>query len=186
MRALGYPARKGLLAERIDELAPGERRVRAKSSTYADGRKIDAVVDMETRSGRGADVAADHGVERAVIYKWKRGLLGMGKTGSFSDFELSDDPLLLKAQVVGLQWEVRRLGLRKDILQGVADILKKETGADPAKRLTNREKSVLASNLRGEWGLKAVLGELGLPGRAANISSRRWRAMTGIAIYARP
>lgn len=163
MRALGYPARKGLLAEWIDELAPGERRVRAKSSTYADGRKIDAVVDMETRSGRGADVAADHGVERAVIYKWKRGLLGMGKTGSFSDFKLSDDPVLLKAQVVELQREVRRLRLQKDILQGVADILKKETGADPAKRLTNREKSVLASNLRGEWGLKAVLGELGLP-----------------------
>lgn len=125
MRALGYPARKGLLAEWIDELAPGERRVRAKSSTYADGRKIDAVVDMETRSGRGADVAADHGVERAVIYKWKRGLLGMGKTGSFSDFELSDDPALLKAQVVELQREVRRLRLQKDILQGVADILKK-------------------------------------------------------------
>ena len=63
--------------------------------------------------------------KRAVIYKWKRGLLGMGKTGSFSDFELSDDPVLLKAQVVELQREVRRLRLQKDILQGVADILKK-------------------------------------------------------------
>lgn len=41
MGALGHPARKGLLAEWIDELAPGERRVRAKGSTYADGRKID-------------------------------------------------------------------------------------------------------------------------------------------------
>lgn len=49
----------------------------------------------------------------------------MGKTGSFSDFELSDDPVLLKAQVVELQREVRRLRLQKDILQGVADILKK-------------------------------------------------------------
>lgn len=39
--ALGHPARKGLFAEWIDELAPGERRVRAKGSTYADGRKID-------------------------------------------------------------------------------------------------------------------------------------------------
>ena len=41
MGALRHPARKGLLAEWIDELAPGERRVRAKGSTYADGRKID-------------------------------------------------------------------------------------------------------------------------------------------------
>lgn len=29
--------------------------------------------------------------------------------------------------------------------------------------MTNREKSVFASNLRDKWGLKAVLGELGLP-----------------------
>ena len=163
MGALGHPARKGLLAERIDKLAPGERKVRAKGSTYTDGQKVDAVIDMETRSGMGADVAADHGIERAVIYKWKRGYLGMGKTGSFSDFELSDDPALLKAQVVELQREVRRLRLRKDILQGAADVLKKEMGADPAKRLTNRERSILANELRGEWGLKAVLAELRLP-----------------------
>lgn len=125
MRALGYPARKGLLAEWIDEQAPGERRIRAKSSTRADGQKVDAVVDMETRVGTGTDVAAGHGIERAVIYKWKRGFLGMGKTGSFSDFELSDDPALLKAQISELQREVRRLRLQKDILQGASDILKK-------------------------------------------------------------
>lgn len=63
--------------------------------------------------------------ERAVIYKWKWGLLGTGKTGSFSDFELSDDPALLKAQVVELQREVRRFRLQKEMLQGTADILKK-------------------------------------------------------------
>ena len=123
--ALGYPARKGLLAEWIDELAPGERRTRARASTYTDGQKLDAVVDMETRAGRGADVAAAHGIERAVIYKWKRGFLGMGKTGSFSDFEVSDDPELLKAQIAELQLEVRRPRLQRDILQGAADILKK-------------------------------------------------------------
>ena len=64
IRALGYPARKGLLAEWIDELAPGERRIRAKVSAYTDGQRIDAVVDMETRAGRCADVAAAHGIER--------------------------------------------------------------------------------------------------------------------------
>lgn len=92
MKALGYPARKGLPAEWIGELALGERRVRAKGSTYADGQKIDAVVDTETRSGRGADAAADHGIERAAIYKWKRGLLGIGKAGSFGDLSCPTAP----------------------------------------------------------------------------------------------
>ena len=161
--ALGHPARKGLLAEGIDEPAPGERGIRAKASTYTDGQKIDAVVDMETRAGRGADAAGAHGIERAVICKRKRRFLGMGKTGSFSDFEVSDDPELLKAQIAELQLEVRRLRLRKDMLQGAAGILKKEMGADPGKRLTNREKALLANALRGEWGLKAVLDGLGMP-----------------------
>ena len=62
--ALGYPARKGLLAEWIDELAPGERGIRVKVSAYTDGQRIDAVVDMGTRAGRCADVAAAHGIER--------------------------------------------------------------------------------------------------------------------------
>lgn len=92
MRALGYPARKGLPAEWIGELAPGERGAGAKGSTYADGRKIDAVVDVETRSGRGADAAADHSIERAVICEWKRGLLGMGKAGLFGDLSCPTTP----------------------------------------------------------------------------------------------
>ncbi len=127
-RALGYPGKKGLLAKWIDELAPGERRLRAKPSVHAEAQIIDAVVDMEVRDGTGDAVAAEHGMGRTVVYKWKRSLLGMGKSGSFSDFELSEDPEVLKGQIAELQREVRRLRLQKDVLEATAELLKK-TGA---------------------------------------------------------
>ena len=51
-----------------------------------------------------------------------------------------------------LEDQVRKLELKKAILEGTVELLGKEPGADP-NRLTNREKTLLVQSLRPEWPL---------------------------------
>lgn len=161
-RALGYPARKGLLAEWIDGYAPGERRVRAAQGVFTSEQKARAVADLELRTGSGEDVAAAHGMNRGTIYKWRSKMLGTGPTGSKVGEPVTNDPAQLAERVADLQDQVRRLELEKAILEGTIEIIKKDQGADP-KRLTNREKTLLIEELRSAgWPLATLLGALAI------------------------
>ncbi|MBQ3282745.1 MAG: IS3 family transposase, partial [Atopobiaceae bacterium] len=159
-RALGYPGSYEQLAAWIDEYAPGARKTRKHAGSYTDEERKEAVLDLVARKIPAGEVAAAHGVTRATLYQWKRLLVGkepieMRKPG------LPDDPEKLADMVVDLQEQVRKLQLRKDVLEGTVELLGKGRGADP-NRLTNREKTALVEALRRNHRLKYVLEAVGL------------------------
>ena len=58
--------------------------------------------------------------------------------------------------------ELRRLEIRRDVMEGALELLGKGAGADPANELTNREKTLLVESLRPKWGLSELLRALGM------------------------
>jgi len=62
----------------------------------------------------------------------------------------------LQSLVERLEDEVRRLQLKKDILERTVELLGKDPGADP-NRLTNAEKTMLVGMLRHAYRLKELL-----------------------------
>ena len=77
------------------------------------------------------------------------------------DKPLPDDRDALLSEIESLQRQIKRLKLEKDILEGTAEIVKKDPGVDP-KSLTNKEKVILADALRNEYPLKELLDCLGM------------------------
>ena len=78
IRAMGYPGRE-VLANWVDGLAPGRRKYRGpnpKKSVLPIEAKVQAVAELEARSGSGAEVAGRHGVSRGAPYVWRREILG--------------------------------------------------------------------------------------------------------------
>lgn len=71
MRGMGYPASRECLCGWIDELAPGHRRCRGpspKAGPVPLAEKMQAVAELESRSGTAAEVAEKHGVPRTAPY----------------------------------------------------------------------------------------------------------------------
>lgn len=164
MRALGYPGSKELLSGWIDELAPDRRKTRPAARSFTYEQKRDAVVALESRNGSAKEVAAQAGVTRCVLYKWKRQLLGKEAVHKMmADVtNLPDDADELRAEVASLEKQVRELELKKAILEGTVELLGKEPGADP-NRLTNREKTLLVDSLRSAHKLRDLLAALSMP-----------------------
>ena len=161
-RALGYPSRQ-LLAEWVDEAAPGRRRVaRPNGPVLSFDDKVAAVVALETRAEPARDVAAALGVTRESLYAWKYELLGKDvpctMPATKDEAVGGEGP---GARVAELENQVRQLELRKAILEGTVELLGKEPGADP-NRLTNREKTELVGSLRPKWPLGDLLEAVGL------------------------
>lgn len=78
IRAMGYPSRE-VLANWVDELAPGQRKYRGsnpKKGVLPIGTKVRAVAELEARSGSAAEVAGRYGVSRGAPYAWRREILG--------------------------------------------------------------------------------------------------------------
>lgn len=178
IRALGYPCR-ALLSRWLDEAIEERRRVRTGTTRKARAeltpqQKQEAVLDLCSRDGRAQDVANKHGVTRAVLYKWKKQLLGSGydmsppkkpPAGSRDEKEqleaLKSQLELLEQQAEDLRKEIRRLQLERDVLEATAEILKQGEGADPTT-LRNREKAVVIGALREKHRLKDLLQSLSL------------------------
>lgn len=191
-RELGYPKSAQKLAEWIDELAPGERRT-AEPRTFSLGQKQEAVAALVGRSGSARQVADEVGSTRRALYKWKRELLP-GKEPPMPDpkndagsspsdaADTAPAPVAradidaLEARKRALEGELRRLELRRDILEGALEILGKGAGADPANELTNREKTLLVESLRPKWRLRELLSALGM---ARSSHQHRLKAMKG-------
>ena len=89
------------------------------------------------------------GVTRAVLYKWKNQLLGEEAPCKMEAVpkDMVDDVDALRSQAAELQEQIKRLELRKAILEGAVELLGKDQGIDPGM-LTNREKALIANSLR--------------------------------------
>ena len=72
-----------------------------------------------------------------------------------------DDKNGLLSEIETLKSQIKRLKLEKAILEGTAEIIKKDPGVDP-KNLTNKEKATLADALRNEYPLEELLSCLGM------------------------
>ena len=68
----------------------------------------------------------------------------------------------LEARKRELVEELRRLELRRNVMEGALELLGKGAGADPANELTNREKTLLVEPLRPKRGLPELLRALGM------------------------
>lgn len=162
-RELGYPGCWKLLADWVDEFAPGERRT-TRPKTFAIEQKQDAVEALETRDRTAGEVARAVGSSRCSLYKWRRELIG-GRGGAMDDGTKAEDLSIeaLEARRSELEAEVRSLELRRDIMQGAIDLLGKGAGAAPENELTNREKTLLVDSLRPKWALRDLLESLSMP-----------------------
>lgn len=76
IRELGYPS-KEVLASWIDELAPGERRIRR--GPVPGELKRDAVLKVASGELSSREAAEAVGVDSSVVRNWKRQLLGDAK-----------------------------------------------------------------------------------------------------------
>ena len=162
MRNLGYPSSPTLVAW-IEELAP-ESRKRFYPIECSYEQKKAAVIDLCTREGTVAEVAAEHGIARETIYRWKDELLGkeQGMPMSSKSDPISEDPKDLLEAIAELELEKKRLELEVDILRGTADLLKKDPSVDP-DNLSNLEKAMLIGALREKHRLKDLLKATDLP-----------------------
>ena len=148
----------------MDELEPGRRRRRAKAGSFTDDQKREAVIALASRKASAQEVADAVGVTRAVLYKWKNQLLGEEAPCSKMEAapkNTTDDVDALRSQAAELQKQIKRLELRKAILEGTVKLLGKGQGVDPGM-LTNRKKALLANSLRPARKLNEILSELGM------------------------
>ena len=135
IRAMEYPSRE-VLANWVDELAPGQRKYRGpnpKKSVLPIAMKVRAVAELEARSGSAAEVAGRYGVSRGAPYVWRREILGhnegapeeKGAPVSKRYDELPDDVEELEEIQSDLKAQVRKLQLEIDVRQATLEILKK-------------------------------------------------------------
>lgn len=135
IRAMGYPSRE-VLADWVDELAPGRRKYRGpnpKKSVLPIEAKVRAVAELEARSGSAAEVAGRYGASLAAPCVWRREILGhnegapeeKGAPVSKRYDELPDDVEELEKMQSDLKAQVRKLQLEIDVRQATLEILKK-------------------------------------------------------------
>ena len=166
IRVMGYPSVPSLV-KWIDELAPGQRKVRMTSGTmvqFSKEQKKNAVISLCTRSIFAEAVASKHGVTRGCLYKWRRQILGeQGGTSLQSSRKISlpNDKDELTTELESLKKQVYNLQMEIDILNKVSEELKKGLGIDQ-ENLTNREKTIVIDALRSKYSLNHLLSAIGL------------------------
>ena len=161
VRELGYPSRE-LLRGWCEELSPWTRQKYIGGIQYPSEYKQEAVIDLYARTGSAREVADDYGVSRETLYKWKDSLFGkelpVPMRRNKKD-NLPDDKKALLSEIDSLKKDVKKLQMEKAILEGAAEIIKKDQGVSP-KKLTNKEKTVLIDALRNEYPLDELMKTL--------------------------
>ena len=152
---------------RIDELAPGKRKTRITKGSmvkFTEQQRKEAVLSLCTRDTSAEKVAEEHGVSRTILYKWRQQLIGE-KSGKIMSkrrkADLPDDKDKLVAELESLKKQVYNLQLEIDILNGTAELLKKDAGIDH-QRLSNKEKTMLVDALRTMYPLNELLAAVDL------------------------
>lgn len=136
MRRMGYPAGSEYLCDWIDELAPGQRKYRGpnpKTDPIPLEEKVQAVAELESRSGTAAEVAARHGVPRTAPYIWRREIMGddvgsteeKGAPVSKGFDDPSDDIEVLQDMLREVRTQLRKVQLELDVRQATLEIVKK-------------------------------------------------------------
>ena len=82
MRMLGYPKSKELLMAWIDELAPGQRKLR--HGPVPEELKREAVVAVASGRLKSREAAAEPGVQDATVREWKRQMLAKSEEATVS------------------------------------------------------------------------------------------------------
>ena len=172
IRVMGYPC-YAKLCSWIDEIAPNQRKIRtmkSRSSPIPIEKKMEAVVELEARSGTAEEVSTKYGVSRITTYLWRRNILEYnndsesktkGEPVSKTYDDLPDDIESLKNMKFNLKEQVRMLQLEIDVRQATLEILKKDLGTDP-NRLKNTEKAAIIMSLRPKWKLKELLAVMNM------------------------
>lgn len=122
--------------------------------------KIQAVAELESRSGTAAEVAEKHGVSRTAPYAWRREMMGdnggepetKGEPVSKEFDDLPDDIEVLQDMLREAKMQLRKVQLELDVRQATLEIVKKDQGADP-ELPTNEEKAAMVEALRAEYKL---------------------------------
>lgn len=172
MRALGFPKSKTTLCAWIDKHAPDKRRhgkPRPQREPFPLETKLQAVAELEARTGPAADVAKRYGVSASAPYWWRKELMGdnggdteeKGVPVSREFDELPDDIETLKDMIRETKMQLRKVQLELDVRQATLEIVKKDPGADP-NRLTNAEKAALVTALRAKYRLRELLPVVGM------------------------
>lgn len=101
--------------------------------------KVQAVAELEARSGSGAEVAGRYGASRGAPYVWRREILGHNEGAPEEKGtpvrkrydELPDDVEELEKMQSDLKAQVRKLQLEIDVRQATLEVLKKRPGHRP-------------------------------------------------------
>ena len=172
MRALGYPKSREMLADWIDEFAPGQRRYRGpnpKRDSVPVEKKVQVVAELEARTGPAAEIAEKHRVSRTAPYAWRREIIGdnggepeeKGAPVSKEYDDLPDDVEQLQDMLREAKMQLRKVQLELDVRQTTLEMVKKDPGADPG-RLTNAEKAAMVTALRAKYKLRELLPVVGM------------------------
>lgn len=161
IRMLGYPNRESL-RQWCEELALGARKLRKSAVKLTQDQKEAVLKKFYKPQTNRKNLAETEGISRVTLYQWKNTVLG-------KDFPLrmtlknqeKQKELLLK-EVEELQKQVHQLQLEKALLEGAAELLKKEKGVN-LLCLSNQEKTILIDALRNQFTLKELLQQLQLP-----------------------
>ena len=151
MRRMGYPASREYLCDWIDELAPGQRKYRGpspKAGPVPLAEKIQAVAELESRSGTAAEVAEKHGVSRTAPYAWRREMMGdnggepetKGEPVSKKFDDLPDDIEVLQDMLREAKMQLRKVQLELDVRQATLEIVKKTRAPPQSCRRTRRRR----------------------------------------------
>jgi putative transposase len=158
IRQLGYPTRD-TLRKWVQEIAPDERKIHQRRVEYTQKQKIEAVADFRLRSTSAEKVGEKMGLSRISLYKWHDQLLP-GEKGHImsakSDSELPDDKDALLSEIEKLKKEINKLKMERDLLEGAAELIKKDPGVS-LQKLSNQEKTMLIDALRDQHPLTELM-----------------------------
>ena len=161
IRQLGYPTRD-TLRKWVQEIAPDERKIYQRRVEYTQKQKIEAVAAFKLRDTSAENIAGKLGLSRVSLYKWHDQLLPGEKEIAMTnkpDQELPDDKDAFISEIEKLKKEINELKLERDLLEGAAELIKKDPGVN-LQKLTNQEKTMLIDALREKHPLVVLMNKL--------------------------
>jgi transposase-like protein len=161
IKQLGYPTRD-TLRKWVQEIAPDERKIHQRRVEYTQKQKIEAVAAFRLRNTSAENVADKLGLNRVSLYKWHDQLLPGKKEKAMTtkpDYELPDDKDALLSEIEKLKKEINELKLERDLLEGAAELIKKDPGVS-LQKMANQEKTMLIDAMREKYPLGVLINKL--------------------------
>lgn len=167
LREIGYGSPSGLRAwvrkQAPDKLHPCTRT--KNKLPYTEEQKQQAILDLCSGNYTSQEVADKYDISRCTLYAWKLSYLGKGPTTlkekTVVDYtkeldELNAEKALAYKEIDKLKEQIYQLQMEKDVLETVAEVLKKHAGSN-LENLKNREKAMVIDTLRTKYPLNKLL-----------------------------